>query len=268
MSSIVDIKKLTFKYDKTTVLNNMNLKLDKGKWYTICGSNGSGKTTFIKVLLGLLNYKGIVKFDSKLVVKSELESIRSSIGVIFENVNNQFIQESVYDEIAFKLHNLGIDEKEIESRVKDILKYFDIEKLEEVNPHNLTNSKKQVVAFASIFVSKPKLIVIDEALNKCDYSDKMKTINLLKEGVKEGMTVLNVTNNPEDAMYSDEVIIFNKGEIFSKGTLKEVFSDEVSLNKIGVELPFIVLLSHRLKFYDLLDDIILDMESMVDKLWK
>ncbi len=268
MDNLVNIENMKFAYDNNVVFENFKLSLKKGKWYTLCGPNGSGKTTLIKILLGILKPKGIIKFDSKLLVESSTFEIRKDIGVVFSNVNNQFVQETVYDEVAFKMVNMGFDKKVIDERVSQILKYFDMSKIVDENPHKINNSKKQLVAFASAIVSEPKLIVIDEALTKCDDQDKEKVISLLNELVKEGATVINVTNNMEDSIYSDEIIILEKGSIYLMGPLKEVFEDEIKLNRLGIELPFIVLLSHRMKFYELIDDVILDMKSMVDELWQ
>lgn len=266
MGDLLIIQGLNFKFENKVVFNNFDLTLKKGMWYTLAGPNGSGKTTLIKIMSGLLTSRGMIKFDSQLLVKSTMKDIRKKIGVVFSNPSNQFIQETVYDEVAFKLRNINDDENAVEKKVLEALRKLKLYKYRESNPQSLNNSKKQLIVIATMLVCNPQLLIIDEALTKLDKSDKELAIEYIKE-FKE-LTVLNVTHNLEDSFLGDEVIIINNGEIVSKGSLEEVFENEIDINKYGIEIPFAYALSQRLKFYELVEKDYREIEEMVDDLWQ
>ena len=138
----------------------------------------------------------------------------------------------------------------------------------EINPHDLNSNQKQLVSLASALVHDPKVLILDEALTMLDPFDKEKILKILKELNNKGLTIINISHDIEDTLISDKIYILDKGKVVLEGTKEEVYKQEKVLYNLGFNLPFMVELSNRLKFYDLIDHTIYDMEEMVDTLWK
>lgn len=269
MDNIIKIKNMSFSYKDKIIFENFDLDIEKGKFIHIVGPNGSGKSTLIKILLGLLKAEGYINVYRMNMCEDNLMDIRRNIGVVFENPDNTFVAETVADDIAFSLENLQYTSKTISEKINKISKYLNIESLLEKNPHYLSRGEKQLVALASALVTEPKLLIIDEALNMLDGIDKENILKLLKKLVKEKkITVINVTHDMEDTIYGDKIIVLDNGQILLNDDKKTVYKEEKLLKKIGLELPFMVDLSNKLRYYGLVDDDILSMNEMVNHLWK
>jgi len=269
MNNIIRIKNMSFSYKNKTIFQNFDLDIEKGQFIHIVGPNGSGKSTLIKILLGLLKAEGYINVYRMNMCDDNLMDIRRNIGVVFENPDNTFVAETVADDIAFSLENLQYTSKTISEKINKISKYLNIESLLEKNPHYLSRGEKQLVALASALVTDPKLLIIDEALNMLDGIDKENILKLLKKLVKEKkITVINVTHDMEDTIYGDKIIVLDNGQILLNDDKKQVYKEEKLLKKIGLELPFMVDLSNKLRYYGLVDDDILSMNEMVNHLWK
>ena len=265
---MIKITNLNFNYKSKQLFNGLNMEIEKGKITSIVGPNGSGKSTLVKILIGLYNYNGTIKINDILLLKDNIKEIRKSIGVVFTNPDNQFVAETVMDDIAFTLENMNYKKKDIRKKIEEITKYLGIYDILEYNPHDLNSNQKQLVSLASALVHDPKILILDEALTMLDPFDKEKILNILKELNDKGLTILNISHDIEDTLISDKIYVLDKGKIVLSGTKDEVYKEEDLLHKLGFELPFMVELSNRLMFYDLIDHIIYDMEEMVDSLWK
>ncbi|MEG2322703.1 MAG: ATP-binding cassette domain-containing protein [Bacilli bacterium] len=266
MEDAVIVKNLNFKYGNIVIFNNLNLEIKKNKITTIIGPNGSGKSTLIKILTGLLKGNGYIKINDYLLLKDNLNDIRKTIGVVFENPDNQFVAQTVMDDIAFTLENMNYNNKDIRKKVEEISSYLGIYDILESNPHSLSGGQKQLVALASALVHDPKLLILDEAFTMLDPLDKDKIYNILIS--LKDITIINITHDMEETLFSDEIIVMNEGQIVLKGPKEKIYLEEKVLSSLGLEQPFMVLLSQRLIFYNLIDHIIYDMEEMVDVLWK
>ena len=151
--------------------------------------------------------------------------------------------------------------------IEVIAKKFKLESILDKSPEELTNSEKEKVMIASSIIHKPKIILLDESIYKLTPSDKKLVFKLLKEYQKEyKLTVILITHDLEDTLYSDNIIVLDKGKIVMKGTKEEIYKDE-TLEKLGFNLPFIVKLSHNLMLYDLLDRVYFDSGEVMNKLW-
>ena len=265
---MIKITNLNFNYKSKQLFNGLNMEIEKGKITSIVGPNGSGKSTLVKILIGLYNFNGTIKINDLLLLKDNMKEIRKSIGVVFTNPDNQFVAETVMDDIAFTLENMNYKKKDIRKKIEEITKYLGIYDILEYNPHDLNSNQKQLVSLASALVHDPKILILDEALTMLDPFDKEKILNILKELNDKGLTILNISHDIEDTLISDKIYVLDKGKIVLSGMKDEVYKEEDLLHKLGFELPFMIELSNRLMFYDLIDHVIYDMEEMVDSLWK
>ena len=253
--NIIDIKNLNFKYKEKEVFNNFNLQLENGSFTTIIGLNGSGKSTLIKILLGLLKYEGIIKIDDILLNKDNIKNIRKSIGIVFENPDNQFVAETVMDDIAFSLENLQMNSKNIKEKIMKMANYIGISRLLEREPHSLSGGEKQLVALASALIHEPKILILDEALTMVDIRVRKQVYSILNDINKnKEVTIINVTHDMD--------------ELLLKGPKEKVLLEEKVFNKLNLDLPFMVSLSIKLKYYGLIDHLIFDMNEMVNTIWK
>lgn len=264
----IAIRNLCFSYGENKVFDKFDLTIEKGTFTTIIGLNGSGKSTLVKIMLGLLDFRGSVKIGSYLLLENNYKKIRKKIGVVFSNPDNQFVAETVMDDIAFTLENMKCSKKDINSKIKKITKKLEIEHLLNINPHELSGGEKQLVALACSLVHDPDILILDEALEMIEPLQREKVLDLLVELNKKGLTILNLTHDIEESLYGDDIIIIDKGKLLIHKPKEEVYKEEKLFKKLGIKLPFMVELSNRLMFYDLIKKPIYDMEVMVSKLWK
>lgn len=269
MDDIIIIKDLIFKYDDKFIFNRFSLNIKEGSWTTLVGPNGSGKSTLVRILVGLLEINSYVNIDKCILSNENIRQIRAKIGVVFENPDNCFVAETVMDEIAFSLENLECSKRDIRKRILEVTEYLDIVDLLEINPHTLSGGEKQMVALASALALEPKILILDEALTHIDNNDKIKILKILQKIHKEKkITIINVTHDMEETIYGDDIIVIDDGKIILKGVKELVLKEEKIFKDLGLELPFMASLSLKLKYYNLVDDIELDMDKLVNMLWK
>ena len=269
MDNIVKIENLNFKYGDKTLFSNFDLYIKRGSFTNIIGSNGSGKSTLMKIIVGLLKCDAKVTVDDVIMSIDTYKQIRSKIGIVFENPDNQFVAETVMDEIAFALENMNYDKKVIRSNVIEVAKLLDIEDLMEKEPHSLSGGQKQLVAIASALSTKPQILVLDEALEMVDNNVKDKILTILCDlNKKNNLTIINITHNSEELLYGTDIAIINNGILIEQGETKEILRKEKAFKQNGLELPFVVDLSYKLKYYGLVNDIVLDMDELVNLIWK
>ena len=268
MDNIIQIKDLNFTYQDKVIFKNLNLNIKKNSFVSIIGPNGSGKSTLIRILSGLNSYDGYITINGHYLNKENIKIIRRTLGVVFDNPDNQFIGQTVIDDLAFNLENLSYSKEEINKEISYIAKLFKIEKVLLSEPSNLNNSTKQKVAIASALIHKPKILMLDESLHQLDNKDKKIVFKALETYKKEhDLTIILITHNQEDTILSDRIIVIDKQKIILDGKVEEVYTKEKILYNLGIEIPFIIKLSINLKLYDLIDEIYLDKDKLVNKLW-
>lgn len=262
MDKIIEVKNLSFSYEDKKVFENLNFSIDRGTWVTILGK---GKTTLVKLLSGLLPSSNIT--INKLPFTDEnRKEIRTLIGVVLENPNYQFIGDTVMDVLAFGLENLQYDREDILESVGEISYLLKIENLLSKSIEDLSGGEKELVVLASVLVMRPRILILDSAFSMLDNLEKeklMKTLTTLHK--KEGLTILNFTNDIEESIYGEEILLLNQ-KVLIHDTKETVYKEEKLLKEYG--LPFMVSLSKKLSYYHLLNETIYDMEDMVDYLWK
>lgn len=269
MSDIIKISNLSFSYNNKIIFDKFNLNIKEGEWISIVGPNGSGKSTLVKILVGLLETQGKIMVDNIDVNSNNIVHVRKKFGVVFENADDSFVAETVTDDIAFTLENLAYEPKEIGKIIKEIASSFKIEHLLEKEPHMLSGGEKQKVALAASLVANPKILIVDDALEMVDDKAKQEILDILNDLHKnKRMTIITITHNLEETYNADRLVVINNGSLLIDGPVKEVLKEDKIFNRIGIEIPFMVDLSLKLKLYGLIDHIILDMNEMVNTLWK
>jgi len=236
------IENVNYKYplENKQVLKNINIEIKKGEFWAVIGKNGSGKTTFCNMLRRFVPdfYKGeltgkITLEDKELKDYSQKELVQK-IGFVFQNPFTQIsgVKDTVFEEIAYGLENLGLEKEEIISKVEKILKLLEIEKLRERNPYDLSGGQKQRVALASIIAMDPDILVIDEPTSQLDpkgTEDIFKIINLM---ANEGKTIILVEHKLElIAEYAENILVLDEGEIILSGKAEEVLNNKILLEK-------------------------------------
>ena len=236
------IENVNYKYplEEKQALKNINIEIKKGEFWAVIGKNGSGKTTFCNMLRRFVPdfYKGeltgkIMLEDKELKDYSQKELVQK-IGFVFQNPFTQIsgVKDTVFEEIAYGLENLGLDKEEIISRVEKILKLLEIEKLRDRNPYDLSGGQKQRVALASIIAMNPDILVIDEPTSQLDpkgTEDIFKIINLM---ANEGKTIILVEHKLElIAEYAENILVLDEGEIILSGKAEEVLNNKILLEK-------------------------------------
>ena len=236
------LENVNYKYplEEKNTLQNINIEIKKGEFWAVIGKNGSGKTTFCNMLRRFVPdfYKGeltgkITLEDKELKDYSQKELVQK-IGFVFQNPFTQIsgVKDTVFEEIAYGLENLGLDKEEIISRVEKILKLLEIEKLRDRNPYDLSGGQKQRVALASIIAMDPDILVIDEPTSQLDpkgTEDIFKIINLM---ANEGKTIILVEHKLElIAEYAENILVLDEGEIILSGKAEEVLNNKILLEK-------------------------------------
>lgn len=247
---VVQIKNLNFNYGENVIFNNFNLNISEGKFVTILGKNGSGKTTLAKILGGFYK-KNILIYG---------ENDYQNIKVIFDDLDFDGIVMNIL------INSLkGLDKKEISDRVIEVSKLFGFDKLLNKDYDMLCLKDKKIVNLGIGILSKPKVLVLDNILEGLDKKNKNIILKKLK---KLKITMINLSNDVNDALISDEVVIIGGGKVLLKGSKKRVLEDENFFETYDMELPFTVNLSNKLKFYELIDRVYFDDKKLVDDLWK
>ena len=236
------LENVSYQYplENRKVLKNINLDIKKGEFWAVIGKNGSGKTTLCSILRRFVPdfYKG--KLTGKITLEGkELEEysqkeIVQKIGFVFQNPFTQIsgVKDTVFEEIAYGLENLGLEREVIISEVEKILKLLEIEKLRDRNPYDLSGGQKQRVALASIIAMNPDILVIDEPTSQLDpkgTEDIFKIINLM---ANEGKTIILVEHKLElIAEYAQNILVLDEGEIILSGKAREVLNNKILLEK-------------------------------------
>lgn len=268
MMFALEISNLSFSYDgKHDAVKDVTFKIERGQHIAIIGHNGSGKSTLAKLIIGLLNFKkGEIKVFGETLSSQSLFDIRSQIGIVFQNPDNQFIGSTVKDDIAFGLENRRVPHEEMEDIIQKFAKKVHMEDFLESEPANLSGGQKQRVAIAGVLAMYPDLVILDEATSMLDPKGKREVKETLLEMRKENpnLTILSITHDIEEASISDEVLVMHQGEIILSGTPQEVFAKEDVLKSIDLDLPFIYKLKKALKKQAIDVDNLANLDEMAD----
>ena len=248
---ILTTENVRFSYDKkTNAINNVNLSIESGEYVAIIGHNGSGKSTLARLFNALINpTSGEITVDGMSTRdKKNLAKIRETVGVVFQNPDNQLVASIVVDDVAFGPENLGLSREEIGSRIDFALSAVGMENFRNASPERLSGGQKQRVAIAGVLALKPKILVLDEATSMLDPEGRKDVLDVVKKLNKEnGVTVIAITHYMEEVVGADRVIVVNDGAVAFTGTPEEVFAQKEMLNNFGLELPISAYIAQKLR---------------------
>ncbi|MBP2651529.1 MAG: ecfA1 [Firmicutes bacterium] len=235
--------------DMVTALENINLTIHNGEFVAIIGTNGSGKSTLAKHFNALL-----LPTSGKCLVNgyqtdevSNLWAIRQTVGMVFQNPDNQLVAAVVEEDVAFGPENLGIEPCEIVRRVDEALKLVGMSEYRLHSPHRLSGGQKQRVAIAGMLAMNPKCLVLDEPTAMLDPVGRHEVVETVKSLNKKGMTIIYITHAMEEAVNADRVVVVDRGKLAFQGTPVEVFSQVKRLKNIGLDVPTAADVAWRLK---------------------
>lgn len=242
MSSVIKIENLHYTYpgDEFESLKGVSFEIERGSFVAILGHNGSGKSTLAKHLNAiLLPSEGSVKINGiDTCDEDNLLNIRSTVGMVFQNPDNQIVANVVEDDVAFAPENLGVPSAEIRERVDNALKAVDMYEFRLHAPHLLSGGQKQRVAIAGIIAMQPEVIVLDEPTAMLDPKGRREVIDTVTKLCREkGITVVLITHHMSECINADRVAVMSNGEIVADGTPQAVFSQVELMHSEGLAVP-------------------------------
>ena len=270
--SIISFKKVKFSYpgEDHVSLKEIDLDIEAGQFVAVLGHNGSGKSTLAK------HINAILIPDSGTVLVNGMDTadddrtldIRRSVGMVFQNPDNQIVANVVEDDVAFAPENLGIEPSEIRKRVDNALKQVGMYELRSHAPHLLSGGQKQRVAIAGVIAMQPQIIVLDEPTAMLDPKGRREVISTVTRLCREkGMTVVLITHHMDECIGADRLVVMSGGNIVADGTPAEVFSNVELMDSEGLDVPETVRLAYELNGCGFaLDTGILDADSFAESL--
>lgn len=247
---------------------NFNLKIEKNSYTSIVGSNKSGKTTLCKIISGLLLIDNVCECNNIKLNKDNVYKYVRNIGVVSLVNENSFIYNNVKDELSYPLLNLHYPKIIVERIIKEMLQDFHLTNIYDKKISELDISTKQVLLFVIALLHKPKVLLIDEGFLLLNNDEKKRVNEYLNKRKKNDLTIVNFTNNLYNIVNSDELCLLEKFAIKKTGKPMELLEDDQLFYQIGLEVPFMIDLSIKLKMYNLIDKVHLDMEELVNNIWK
>lgn len=269
MDKIMEVKDLVFEYEEgSKTIDHISFQIEKGTYTTILGHNGSGKSTIAKLLMGLLAKKsGDIYVGGIPLTEEHLYEVRSQIGIVFQNPDNQFIGATVRDDIAFGLENMCVDPQKMDEIINEYAKKVNMLDFLDHEPTKLSGGQKQRVAIAGILAMAPSIIILDEATSMLDPKGR-KEINSLVHQLNQdkNITILSITHDIEEAALSDYVILLSDGHIINQGHPKDVLMDQEQIESLSLDVPFAYKISQGLKKQGIKIENYVNQEELVKKL--
>lgn len=247
---MIEIKNLTYKYKSGTIaIDNINLNILDGEFITVLGRNGSGKSTFSRLVSGIskpTSGKILVNNIDTSSKKTYLD-LRKNISIVFQNPEHQIVFERVYDDIAFALKNLNYSNDEIDKRVTSALEKVDMLKYKNSSTFELSLGQKQRITIASSLALNPKILVLDEPTSMLDPISKKQIYSIVKKLHNEGTTIIYITHILDEIFLADRIILFENGTLKKDISKNEIIEDLSILKSFNIELPSVISIALKLK---------------------
>lgn len=242
MKNLIEIKNLTFSFSEKKLFNDLTLNIKTSKWTTIIGLNGSGKTTLSKLI------NNDYKYDGDIIINSN--------GIILVDNKFNYDEEILVSKLIKKYYD-----KKIYNRV---INEYGLKKITNKKVNELNNNERLMLMFCLKLSSDYSLVIIDNVLEKLNYKNKEIIINLLN---KRNINIINITNSMDETLLGENIIVIDNGKVILNDTKENVFSNYTVIQKIGLDLPFIVDLSIKLKYYNLINKIYFNEEELIGAIW-
>lgn len=260
MVKVLEVNNLNYGYFK-----NINLAFNKETFYSIVGGNNSGKTTLFKLMTGMISCHNKIICNG--VNTDSISKYIQNIGVVERVKGNDFIYQKVKDEMIYPLYNLGYSKKRIEKRIKEVTDLFNFNSLNQ-NINELKENERQLLLIMLALLHHPKVLFFDNVFSVFSPSEETEILCVLKEFIeKEKIAIINFSSTLNEMFASDKIILLSNFEIIGQYLLNDVYRDDKLFYQNGLEIPFIVDLSIKLKMYDLIDKNYTNMKAMVDDIW-
>ncbi|WP_369350813.1 energy-coupling factor ABC transporter ATP-binding protein [Streptococcus hillyeri] len=240
---MIELKNVTFRYEedqKKPTLDDISFHVKRGEWLSIVGHNGSGKSTTIRLIDGLLEAEsGEIWIAGERLTEENIWDTRHKIGMVFQNPDNQFVGATVEDDVAFALENKGLPYEEMVSCVSEALEMVGMADFKTKEPARLSGGQKQRVAIAGALAMNPEILILDEATSMLDPEGRLELISLMQKVREERqMTVISITHDLDEVALSDRVIVMQEGRIESSSEPRELFTRGEQLIDLGLDIPF------------------------------
>lgn len=259
MANIIEITDMTLSHGNKKLFENFNLCIEEGSFVTIMGANNTGKSSLVYAICGLLPIQGTIKVNNNLVHYNT-------------NLTNEFIGYVLNETVGVYNTDRVIDELYLNASSKYdvdlIINRLNLKLIIQKNPHHMSVGEQQLLTLAIELLKNPPILIIDNALNMLDLKTKekvMKTLNLYN---KKGMTIINITQNSEDILYGNQVVLINDGQVVFHDTLKKALDNEKTFMNAKIGLPFMAELSTKLKYYGIISKVELNKTRLVSMIWK
>jgi energy-coupling factor transport system ATP-binding protein len=249
--TIIRLTDVSFAYEgaEEKAVRGVSFEVKKGEFLSIIGHNGSGKSTLAKMLNGLLlPTEGQVEVEDIATSDEErIWEVRQTVGMVFQNPDNQFVAPTVEDDIAFGMENIGVPPNEMEARITNALQQVNMTEFRHAEPNRLSGGQKQRVAIAGTLAIQPVVLVLDEATAMLDPRGRKEVLDVVRRMNREaGMTVIQITHYLEETLDSDRILVMDRGKIVGEGTPETIYQKVDWLRKLGLDVPFACDLQHRL----------------------
>ena len=237
MENIISVSDLSFGYDsKRKVLENINFQIKKGESVGLVGANGVGKSTFLRILVGLnTGFQGDVMVNNIPLEKKNLKTIRKNVGYVFQDADSQLFMSTVFDDVAFAPRNYGMSEAEVNEKTMEALKVVHIEQLKDKQIYKLSGGEKKLASIATILSTEPDVILMDEPSVALDPKNRRNLINILNQLNQAKIIASHDLNMIMDTC--DRTILLSGGKVIKDGSTKEILLDKELMEKSGLELP-------------------------------
>jgi len=237
--SFLDIRNVSFSYNqKRMVLKHIDLGVDKGEWVAILGHNGSGKSTLAKTIVGLLHpQEGAITVGGIVLSDETAYDVRRKVGIVFQNPDNQFVGVTVRDDIAFGMENLSVPRADMLEKIRFYADKVGMSDFLDKEPSALSGGQKQRIAIAGILAMQTEMIIFDEATSMLDPSSRRELMDYIRELHDEGLTIVMITHDIEEALWADRLVVLKDGAVFADDTAENLFKRPDAFREAYLELP-------------------------------